>query len=144
MSDPGSMARRPPSAIADQLSRLGRTIHGQEFVLGLNPAQWMALRYFKDRDAPERTVMRFAEYYGSSRGTASQTISALVRKGYLRRTPNPAKRSSRLLDVTTTGLQLLDQDPQRRLIGALSRLPEETLEGLSQGVTRLLQGLMDG
>ncbi|MCF8482270.1 MAG: MarR family transcriptional regulator [Rhodospirillum sp.] len=133
-----------PAAIADQLSRLGRTIHGQEFVLGLNPAQWMALRYFKNRDERERTVMRFAEYYGSSRGTASQTISALVRKGYLVRTPNPAKRSSRLLDVTAAGLQRLDQDPQGHLILALGRLPEETLDSLSLGITRLLQSLTDG
>jgi DNA-binding MarR family transcriptional regulator len=128
-----------PTDVAEQLARLGRHIQGQEFILGLNPAQWMALRYFNTRDERYRTVMRFADYYGSSRGTASQSIAALVRKGYLARTPNPAKRSSRLLEVTPKGLLLLQQDPQRSLIETLSNLPETSLNGLAQGLSQLLQ-----
>jgi DNA-binding MarR family transcriptional regulator len=138
MVETGTYPSLTPAQVADQLARLNRTLHGLGFVHGLNPAQWMALRYFHRADEQDRTVMRFADHYGSSRGTASQTISALVRKGYLRRSPNPRKRSSRLLDVTEAGHDLLATDPQHQLVAALGGLPEDTLTLLSNGLSALM------
>ncbi|MFB6261826.1 MAG: MarR family transcriptional regulator, partial [Thiohalorhabdaceae bacterium] len=52
---------------------------------GLTPAQWSALRFFASANRFSRTVSAFAAYNVTSRGTASQTIKALERHGYLRR-----------------------------------------------------------
>lgn len=111
-------------AVAELLTQVGRLSHSRGFTAGLNPAQWMALRYFSQANASVCTVMKFADYYGSSRGTASQSISALVRKGYLVRRPSQEKKSSHVLQVTEAGRALLAQDPINHLIDGIEDLPD--------------------
>ncbi|MBF0560946.1 MAG: MarR family transcriptional regulator [Alphaproteobacteria bacterium] len=125
------------SAVAELLEQVVRIAHGRAFAHGLNPAQWTALRYCAQANESSRTVSAFARYHATSRGTASQTISALVRKGYLTRVPGPGRGASHRLSVTLEGTRLLVSDPVNQLITGIQALPEEkgyllaeTLEGL--------------
>ena len=56
---------------------------------GLGPVQWRALRYFAAAEPGARTVTAFAEHHGSSKASASKTVSSMLRKGLLRRLENP-------------------------------------------------------
>ncbi|MEO5373411.1 MAG: MarR family transcriptional regulator [Alphaproteobacteria bacterium] len=125
------------SAVAELLEQVVRIAHSRSFAAGLNPAQWTALRYFAQANESSRTVSAFARYHASSRGTASQTISALVRKGYLARGPGSGRGLSHRLLVTPTGDALLEDDPVLHLVTGIESLPTdrkyvlaETLESL--------------
>lgn len=121
-------------AIAELLTLVGRLSHSRGFTGGLNPAQWMALRYFSRANESVATVMKFAEHYGTSRGTASQSISALVRKGYLSRAPSKSKKSSHVLMLTETGLDLLRSDPVQGLIEGIKKLDDNHRQCVSEAL----------
>ncbi|ABC23033.1 transcriptional regulatory protein [Rhodospirillum rubrum ATCC 11170] len=128
-------------AVAELLTQIGRLSHSHGFTGGLNPAQWMALRYFGQANPSVCTVMRFADFYGSSRGTASQSISALVRKGYLVRRPSPEKKSSHILEVTDAGRVLLSQDPIKYLIRGIEGLPASKVADFAESLEILIRHL---
>src|SRR5262249_11418773 len=60
-------------AIAESIVHLGHIAQGDGFVAGRTPAQWTALRYFARANRFSRTPSAFAEFHGTTRGTASQT-----------------------------------------------------------------------
>ncbi|WP_242018888.1 MarR family winged helix-turn-helix transcriptional regulator [Phaeovibrio sulfidiphilus] len=125
-------------AIAELLTQIGRLTHSRGFTGGLNPAQWMALRYFSQANENVATVMKFADHYGTSRGTASQSISALVRKGYLTRAPSKSKKSSHVLLLTEAGLALIADDPIQGLIGGIDTLVAEQRSVLTEALEKLI------
>ena len=94
--------KRPISerAVAELIKQLGRCAYGEAFTEGLNPAQCTALRYFGRANRFSRTVSAFALYHGTTRGTASQTVKALVEKGYLRRRPVKTDHRTFRLELT--------------------------------------------
>jgi DNA-binding MarR family transcriptional regulator len=67
--------------LAELLEQIGPFAHGDAFLKGLNPAQWAALRYFARANQVSRAVCASALFHGTDRGTASQTVKALVEKG---------------------------------------------------------------
>ncbi|MEE8227707.1 MAG: MarR family winged helix-turn-helix transcriptional regulator, partial [Kiloniellales bacterium] len=71
--------------VAELVVQLGCLARGDGFVANLTVAQWAALRYFSSVNRFSRTVSAFAEFHGTTRGTASQTIKSLVQNDYLTR-----------------------------------------------------------
>ena len=71
--------------VAELVVQLGCLARGDGFVADLTLAQWTALRYFSRVNRFSRTVSAFAEFHGTTRGTASQTIKSLVQNDYLTR-----------------------------------------------------------
>ncbi|WP_041795587.1 MarR family winged helix-turn-helix transcriptional regulator [Pararhodospirillum photometricum] len=130
-------------AVAELLTQVGRLTHSRGFTGGLNPAQWMALRYFSQANESVATVMKFAEHYGSSRGTASQSISALVRKGYLVRQPSRGKKSSHVLVLTEAGRMLIEHDPINHLIDGIEELPDAKKPVFAESLEFLIRHLFD-
>ncbi len=126
-------------AVAELLTQIGRLSHSRGFTGGLNPAQWTALRYFGQAEPSARTVMKFADYYNSSRGTASQSIAALVRKGYLARRPSPEKKSSHILDVTPIGRTMLSEDPINHLVEGIDSLSDSAVGSFAESLETLLR-----
>ncbi len=98
-------------AIAELLAQVGRLAQGEGLVHGLTPAQWTALRYFARANRFSRTVSAFAEFHATTRGTASQTVKTLVRRGFLQRTRSQRDGRSARLDVTESGREMLVDDP---------------------------------
>ena len=70
-------------AVAELIVHLGRMAHGDGVVCGLTPVQWTALRYFALANRFSRGPSSFAEWHGTTRGTASQTTENPVTQGYL-------------------------------------------------------------
>lgn len=119
------------------LDRLGRMSRGLQYCHGLNPAQWDCLRFIGQANRFSRTPGALAAFLGTTKGTASQTLNALEKKGYLRRVPDPDDRRVRHIELTELGAGLLDEDPLNCLDKAISNLPAETLDTVAAGLARL-------
>jgi len=88
----------------------------------LNPAQWAALRFFADPAIEKKTSSEFAKFHQTTRGTANQTVLALIRKGYLKRDVSPTDHRSKSVSLTSTGWDALKRDPIRPLSEVIERL----------------------
>ena len=122
----GSGAHAEPGdarAVALSLEQVIRIHFSTCFRHGLKPAQWQALRYFAEAPASERTVTAFARHRASTMGTASTTISTLVKKGFLARDYGTGVPRNRGLHLTETGRELLRDDPIQSLVAAIAALP---------------------
>lgn len=143
---PGEQASdRPRSAeeIAAALEQLVRLQFSQSFRNGLKPAQWHALRYFASAPQEKRTVTAFARHRASTMGTASTTISTLVRKGYLARDYGQGVPRNRGLHLTEAGQRLLNEDPVQTLVQAIDHLEADEREVFSRAVRKLLAALAE-
>ncbi len=127
------------SVVADLISQLGRIAHGEGFVGGLTPAQWSVLRYVSRANRFSRTVSAFAEFHGTTRGTASQTVKSLVNRGYLIRTRSQRDGRSARLDVTEKGKTALSDDPLEILVGAAQALSPAARMSLESALERMVR-----
>lgn len=104
---------------------------------GLNPAQWDCLRFIGQANRFSRTSGALALFLGTTKGTASQTLNALEKKGYLSRVPDPDDRRVRHIELTELGARLLDEDPLNCLDKAISNLPPAIVDSMSEGLNQL-------
>ncbi len=61
--------------IAELLDRVSRLARELQFVDGLNPAQWEALRFIARANRYSRSPGAFAEFIGTTKGTFRITCS---------------------------------------------------------------------
>ena len=125
-------------AVAELIAHLIRIAYGDGFVGGLTPAQWTALRYLAWANRFSRTPSAFAEFHGTTRGTASQTTKSLVAQGYLVRTRSEADGRSAHLDLTDKGRAILADDPFQALVRAAGVLPPRDRDHLAHALERML------
>ncbi|MEL7098731.1 MAG: MarR family transcriptional regulator [Pseudomonadota bacterium] len=104
------------------LDRLSRIIASDGWDGDLNPAQTAALSYLARANRFSRSPSIVAEYLGATRGTVSQTLKALHRKGLIEESPNPTDKRSISYAVTQPGEDLVRRRGQ--LDGVLDTLPE--------------------
>ncbi len=124
-------------AVAEMIAHLGRMAHGDGFVGGLTSVQWTALRYFASANRFSRTPSAFAEFHGTTRGTASQTTESLVARGYLLRTPSEVDGRSTRLDLTDIARAILADDPFEVLVRAASVIPPGTRQQITHVLERM-------
>ncbi len=135
---------RDALAAAHLLERIGQLLRADEQGEGLYPVQWTALRYIARANRFSRTPIALTRFLGMTRGTVSQTLIALERKGLIAR--EPSARDKRSLDVTLTdeGKAVLDQDPLASLSEAIEaalgkksgKLRDQLSEVLGQLIAR--------
>jgi DNA-binding MarR family transcriptional regulator len=123
--------------IAEMVLRLGYIASGDGPMERLTPAQWTALRYFARANRFSRTPSAFAEFRGTTRGTASQTIKSLVAQGYLKQTRSEADRRSTRLDLTDNARVILD-NPLEALVRAADALPPGVRGHFANALQRML------
>ncbi len=97
------------------LERIGRLSRTEEQIGDLYPAQWAVLRYLSRANRFSRTPMTMTKYLATTRGTMSQTIIALERKGYVARRPSETDKRSVHVDLEKSGRRKLMDDPLLRL-----------------------------
>lgn len=124
--------------IAELILHLGRIASGDGLVGGLTPVQWAGLRYFARANRFSRTPSAYASFYGSTRGTASQTIKGLVVGGYLKQSRSKTDGRSVRLDLTKKARALLKDDPLEALVRAADALPPGVRGSFSAVLQRLL------
>lgn len=123
------------------LDRIGRMARGLQYCHGLNPAQWDSLRFLEQANRFSRTPGALAVFLGTTKGTASQTLNALEKKGYLKRVPDPEDKRVRHIELTEAGQALLADDPLNCLDLAISRLPVDVIDTMADGLNQLCTNL---
>lgn len=133
--------RGSPQRIAELIERLGRLVRAQSHAADLNPAQWEALRYLARCNRFSNTAGAFAAYLGATKGTVSQTLNALERKGLILRKADPASRRVVRLSLTRAGRALLASDPLLRFSEAAAALAPQTRAYAEAALSELLAAL---
>lgn len=117
--------------IGELLIQLARGILAEREKDRLTSAQWVALRFFSRANMFSRTLSELAAYQSTTRGTASQTVKSLEKRGYIRRGKSPYDGRSSILTVTESGRRRMKDDPLTPLFAEI-----ETLEKHKQEILR--------
>jgi DNA-binding MarR family transcriptional regulator len=137
MTDPAS------DGIAELLVHIGRAARGDDPTSRLTVAQWTCLRFFARANAGTRTPSAFASFQATTRGTASQIIKTLERRGLLGRQRSATDGRSVCLDLTEQGRSMLADDPLRDLITALRALGAAERDALRISLSRLANAIAE-
>lgn len=127
--------------ISELIDRVGRITRGLQFVNGLSPAQWEALRFIARANRYSCSPTALAKYLGTTKGTISQTLISLEKKGYLQRLREERDRRGIRLELKPAGWRLLDQDPLLEIDKAVACLPAHEKEALAGGLNRMLRDI---
>jgi DNA-binding MarR family transcriptional regulator len=120
------------------LDRVSRLLQARAWARGLNPAQAAALDYLARANRFSRAPSHVADYLGTTRGTASQTLQALARKGLVQADASTADRRSVRYRITEKGKAT---DRAAGLPGAIA-VDERAV--LDRVLERLVRGLAAG
>ncbi len=134
------MATRKPGAETTMLERLTRLMRAAEHEGDLNPAQWEALRFIGRANRFSNSPGALTQYLGATKGTVSQTVIALEKKGLIVKSPRPGERRSVALALTEPGEAMLVRDPWARLGAEVDKLAPKTRKRFARGLRELLQG----
>jgi DNA-binding MarR family transcriptional regulator len=135
-----------PDLVAELLVHLGRAARCEGGGSGLTAAQWACLRFFARANGSTRTPSAFASFQATTRGTASQTVKSLERRGLLARRRSPRDGRSVRFDITESGRETLRRDPMRELVGVIGQLGDDDRDRLMHTLARVgmaLSGLRD-
>lgn len=132
----------PPAASSMiKLERLARLLRQAGHQQGLNPVQWEALRYLARCNALSHSPGAMARYLGSTKGTVSQTVKALVAKGLvLKQTAGQDHRGVALF-LTDAGRALLVDDATQVLQADIAELTDKTRKRFDRALEALLEQL---
>ena len=131
------MASRPDPI--PLLERLGRLLHNDAHREGLKPTQWEALRYLSRANRFSRSPSAVTAYLGVTKGTVSQTLAALERKGLIAKAVVANDRRNVRIKLTRKGTALLNRDPLADLENAMKALGPQRAARLGNGLQDLLQ-----
>lgn len=131
-------APAPALEIATRLERLSRLLRQASHAGGLVPAQWEVLRYLGRANRLSRSPGSVARYLGTTKGTISQSLLTLEKKGLLVRSANAADERHVLLNLTDAGRTKLQSDPLLSLAGGLDTLGGKTRRRFARGLEELL------
>ena len=128
------------------LERLGALIHQsvREDAArhDLLPVHVQVLSYLAQANGYSDLPIAIAEYLGITRGTVSQTIAVLERRGLVVKRPDPKHGRRVHLELTVGGRAVLDNSWAQRLDAALQAAEAEGGEGeLEAGLRRVLTEL---
>ena len=125
------------------LGRLARVLQNEMHANGLKPTQWEALRYLARANRFSRTPSGLTAYLGMTKGTVSQTLIALERKGLVTKKADRADRRQVRIDLTAKGRRMLGRDPLEQVLlsspGLSAKKRRETEKGLEALLTETLQ-----
>jgi DNA-binding MarR family transcriptional regulator len=130
-------------AIAELIEQLSRITFQRGLASGLNPAQWTALRYLDRVNESARHVGAFAEFHRTTPSSASQTLSALEKRGLVTKQKGEDSRR-RMLALTAAGRAVLAHDPLATLAATIATLPEKELSSLAEILELLTRAAFSG
>lgn len=131
-----------PDHIRSLITRLARLDASETWVAALNPAQVAALDYLSRANRFSRAPSHVADYLGTTRGTMSQTLKALARKGYVSERRSDTDKRSISYELTEAGRALAAGGGA--LVDAIEALPHEAQAYLGNGLSDLLAHQLRG
>lgn len=129
---------------AELLERLSRVLHNDASATeGLNPVQWAALRYFARANRFSASPSALTAFLGVTKGTVSQTINAIERKGLVKKAPVAGDARAVNITMTAKGRRLLEKDPLGGLHNDLDSFETQDLAQLNELLKRLVGNALD-
>lgn len=129
-----------PHRIRELINRLARLDAAANWDEALNPVQAAALEYLVRANRFSRAPSHVAEYLGTTRGTMSQTLKTLIRKGYVSERRSEIDKRSISYDLTEEGRNIAMR--RGALLAAISGLPDAVLADLGDSLSTLLTRLL--
>lgn len=124
--------------LTELIDRLSRLVTARLHADGLVPAHWQALRYLAVANRFSRSPKGLTLFLGATKGTVSQTIIALERKGLVVKSAATDDHRAVRIDLTEAGRAVLERDPLRRLGEVLGGMPEGGAQRLEQALEAAL------
>ena len=132
---------RPDRArLRELIDRLSRVVASEGWGADLNPVQRAALAYLARANRFSRAPSNVADYLLATRGTVSQTLRALARKGLVVERRSETDRRSIAYALTEEGERLADSADA--LDHAIDALDGEAVERMGDDVAGLLRGVL--
>lgn len=128
-----------PQASLSKLERLARLLRQAGHARGLNPVQWEALRYLARCNVLSHSPGALARYLGSTKGTVSQTLKALEKKGFVAKQVDPKDSRGVQLFLTDAGKALLKDDDQNVVLADIAELSDKTRRRFDRALEALLE-----
>ncbi len=125
--------------IIHPLERLTRLMRAGEHENGLNPAQWEALRYLARANRFSNSPSALTRFLGSTKGTVSQTLKSLERKGMIVKSRRVNEKRSVCLELTPKARDALNSDPLRTFVKSLDASNGKTKRRLAKGLREFLK-----
>ena len=126
--------------VLDLIERIARLNAADEWTDGLNPTQWTALSYLARANRFSRSPSQVTEFMAATRGTVSQTLKALARKGLIEEVRSETDRRWISYVVTAAGEAALNRATITQ--DALSTLDPALAGPLTDGLEALLSGAL--
>lgn len=130
----------PATESRARLERLARLMRQAGHAESLNPVQWEALRYLLRANALSNTPGALARYLGSTKGTISQSLLALEKKGLVQKQVRGQDSRSVSLKLTPAGLAVLAKDQLLPLQADIDGLGTKTRKRFDRAIGSLLHG----
>ncbi len=134
------MTEADPARIRELIDRLARVSAAEDWNDSLNPAQRAALAYLARANRFSRQPSHVADYLSTTRGTASQTLKSLERKGLIAARPSASDRRSLSYELTAEGAAALGAP--RDLDAVLDELDPGEASALQASLEGTLGGLL--
>jgi DNA-binding MarR family transcriptional regulator len=136
----------PANQIHDYLERLSNLTRNETRRAGakydLLPVQIDALHYLAICNRYSDTLMGVADYLGQTKGTISQSLKVLEKKGYLKKYPDKKDKRTIHLRVSKTGKKILEElIPSPVLNNAYGFLGPKIHNQLSDNLQALLRAI---
>ncbi len=128
--------------IAVLIERLARVLQNDAHAHGLKPTQWEALRYLARANKFSRSPSSVTAYLGMTKGTVSQTLAALERKGLIEKSADPVDKRNIHIRVTIEGMEVLKEDPVLEFVDAMSSLGGKNIDAVESGLQILLSTVL--
>lgn len=127
---------------SELLSRLARLIAADGHDQRLRPVQWQAMRFLAMANRFSRTPRGLTAWLGQTKGSVSQTINALVRKGLVSRGGDDTDRRVVRLTLTDAGERLV-QSAQPVASEVLNALDENEREQFGKLIDKSLRATLE-
>lgn len=115
--------------------------HARAHQDGLYPAQWAALRYFKNANGDHRTSIGLARYQGMAFGPVARTVRTLIQRGLLRKAGSAGRGRAELVELTPAGEATLARDPMSAVACAIESLGDGQQDTLAEALENILGAL---
>ncbi len=122
-----------------RLERLTRLVRSASHTQGLNAAQWEALRYLSRANSFSNSPGALTRYLGATKGTTSQTLLSLVKKGVIEKSLRNNDARSVVLVLTEAGRKVLSNDPLSHIEKAITNLKDKTSKRFAKGLSEMLE-----
>jgi DNA-binding MarR family transcriptional regulator len=119
-------------------TRLSRLLRGRDHSKGLNPAQWEALRYLAIANRFSNTPGAMARYLGATKGTTSQTLLSLEKKGLISKQVKAGDQRQTGLALTDAGRAILNEDALASFVRDIEALKPKMRRRFSRAMSDLL------